>query len=353
MKTHKKLYRLPDLVKRLSQEDEARFVFRGQSRIWPGPLVPSGYRGTLSESPYTAFSAEWRLRETGETFYLQDAERTVESFSRQKTLLQLTEYFMGIYGYPIAQILMQQFGYSSEGLDVTTDPMVAAFFGKFDFETKEFIKSTEEPGVIYRWPVDNSPLNLETLQYMDFYSCRNYMDGAQSLMPIATDETTYWHPELLGNCVSSYIYEVNCNWDRGEPRPFEVLSLPHAIFYHGRIAHQRGGLLFPDMLLCEGYLSDEYSPRVKCCLPGTLNAVEDIATRPGIERFLFLHDASDKKIFESEPESFFPKMGDDPFAFILLQTLSYPENIPTLVRGSWGDWLTSEIPPYYDPFQTA
>jgi len=119
---------LSKLIVKLKREDNGEYVYRGQNRLWPGPLVPSLYRGILDTEKTIDFQPHHRLRNIGTAFHLQDFSKFRQQIEFKRPLLQMNGLFRDMFGYPVAQLLMQQFGYNSDSLDVTTDPLVAAFF---------------------------------------------------------------------------------------------------------------------------------------------------------------------------------------------------------------------------------
>jgi hypothetical protein len=338
---------LPELVEKLKSEDNGKYVYRGQNRIWPAPLVPSLYRDILDTDKTIDFLPHQRLRNAGAAFHLQDILKFSQQVETKKPLMQMNGLFRDMFGYPIAQLMLQQFGYNSDSLDVTTDPLVAAFFSKFDFQTKNYIQESSHSGVIYRWPVERNPVDADAIRSVDFYTCPPFLDGIDTLKLIATDPTSYWTPSLMQENANWYFHNINTNWSKGEPRPFDLLNLPYAIFMEGRIALQSAGLLFVDMILSESFSVDSAAPRDKLFLKGGAAAVEDLSKRPGAECFQFIHKKADSEVFDRSPESFFPS--DDPFRTIIFSCLGFGSDIK-IIQHALGAWLNIDAPPVYDPF---
>ena len=100
---------IEDLLAQLKQEHETKYVYRGQTRIWPGPLIPSAYRGIVSPKPYLGWNPSMRLRNVGCVFH-EEIPMATEDSKKAKDL-EVLHYLRLVFGYPFAQILGQHYGY--------------------------------------------------------------------------------------------------------------------------------------------------------------------------------------------------------------------------------------------------
>jgi len=221
------------------------------------------------------------------------------------------------------------------------------FFSKFDFQTKKYIQKSENTGVIYRWPAEKGLIDENAICSLEFYTCPPFLDGIETLKLLATDPTSYWMPSLMQENANWYFHNINTNWSKGEPRPFDLLNLPYAIFMEGRIRSQSAGLLYVDMILSEAFSGDSAAPQDKLILKGPLSAVEDLAKRPGVECFEFIQQENDSEVFNRSPESFFPN--EDPFRTVILSCLGFGSDIK-IIQHKLGVWLNTDALPIYDPF---
>jgi hypothetical protein len=305
---------LPDVLARLREEHRPGHVYRGQVREWPGPLVPSAYRRWVDPVALVEFPPASRLREVGQTFHeLVATPRAADATAGQR--LALITYLTQIFGYPVGHLLAQQCGASSECLDVSSDPEIAAFFACFDFERWTFIEGGRESGVIHRFDVDEAPSSAGALEGIDFYSCPPYL--SHELLYIF-DECRSW-----GEAHESFIdYLVAAGQTHFTERPISRLRLPRFDLGASRFVRQRAGLLVPDMLLSAWYATQIHrrAPAGKATREGT-NAVEDLATRPGATSFRFRHSAESARTLTYDPMYLLPTV--DPFRAMLGMFLGF------------------------------
>jgi hypothetical protein len=244
-----------------------------------------------------------RLRDVGSTFYeLLPNDRINFSPSLQKCV-QLNHYLNQLFGYPLGQILAQQCGITSEGLDVTSDPTVAAFFAIFDFRSGQFVEKGS--GVIYRFNVKSEISKNLNLNVSTFYNCPSYLDAETVLSNIKQCDSWETAAKSFLEYNTAYQYAL----DKGESaeRPLEVLTLPTQDVALSRVVQQRAGLLFPDMILSQVYrILGKQPPSGKAEKIGE-NAVEDLSSREGATEFLFKHSLRSKFIVPHSPQIVFPE----------------------------------------------
>ncbi len=309
-----KIISLKFILSRLRAEHQPNYVYRGQIRIWPKPLLPAIYRGFVDSKISCKYTPEMRLREVGKTFY------ELIPFN-QENKMQHTEvlaYLRHLFGYPLSNLLAQQCGIQSEGLDVTSDPDIAAFFAIYDFESKSFSDHKDEPGIIYRFKVPLEKLSLQDIKKLDFYTCPTYLSALDIL-------------KLFGYCNSwdealesflNYVVEYGTllNNSSSASRPIDILKLPAKDILGCRVIQQKAGLLFPDMLLSNIYTNFVKAPPSHKTQKEGMTAIEDIDTRAEVNKFLFEHSYNNSYCLKISPDLLLPR--NDPFLMLLNSFLS-------------------------------
>ncbi|MBU0984253.1 MAG: FRG domain-containing protein [candidate division Zixibacteria bacterium] len=302
---------LCSLLAWLLQHHTDGFVYRGQTRIWPGPLVPSIHRGCVASEPTVGFAPHHRLRSVGCQFH----ELTPKPPGREQPIsakrMEFMRYLIQLFGYPFGNILSQQCGLTSEGLDVTHDPMVAAFFAIFDFQLNEFVE--EGTGVIYRIPIDVDETFQNDISKTSFYNTSSCVSAIASLLRLNRCAT--W--EEAAKSFLDYCVEFNAS-DPSQParkRPLDKLALPLNELILSRVVQQRAGLHFPDMVLPRFYKALNIPPPDgKADWDGPV-LIEDVATRQGVDCFSFEHSPKNRFKVLRSPQVLFPS--EDPFKAML------------------------------------
>ncbi|UCH15349.1 MAG: FRG domain-containing protein, partial [Bacteroidales bacterium] len=308
---------LKDILVKLKEEHTDEYVYRGQTKEWNGPLLPSIYRGLTNNIPLNNWDTKARLRELGNVFY-EISSSPLGNISQQRILQrQIINYLTQMFGYPFAHLLAQQCGLTSEGLDITKDPEVAAFFATFDFDSNHYIES-DDIGIIYRFRIQNKLHGVEDFKRFDFYSCPAYLNPNifKLLKPCNSIEESLRSFKEYGG---KYFMRFQNTSD--PVRPLEVLKLPLDNIEKSRLFQQNAGLLMPDMILSKFYANiEKAAPEGKAIKEGE-NAIEDIATRKGTEKFLFRHSKDSKKYFTTYKERILPN--NDMFKTIVMSFLEY------------------------------
>ncbi|MCP4366880.1 MAG: FRG domain-containing protein [Deltaproteobacteria bacterium] len=302
------IYQLDQLLERLRREDTDHYVYRGQRKDWRGPLIPSLYRGQLNENPYLGWNPTTRLRERGSLFHELSVSGTMPEDSAYVARLQAVEYLRHLFGFPLSQLLAQQFGINSEGLDVTNDPDIATAFA-----TSPISKETNQTGVIFRFHVLKCEWTSEYLVKTDLYSCPWFLSATDILSII--NPCSNW-----GEATESFFnykveYAIRCNVGTSRDRPLSLLKLPHEASTASRIAKQKAGLIFPDMILSTFYKTLRNPPPKGKSEKDGMNAVEDIGKNENVETFYFKHQANESSMLNVNHELLFPKY--DPFVTLL------------------------------------
>lgn len=353
------------LVEYLLARDGGDCVYRGETRVWPGPLTPSAFRRYhRTGAAYTAGSPEYAhsLRRVGRSFVgLRPVNFFHESFAlfappgmrfspqeaRLLTHLSNDQYlarmlglgrdpfpdvlsddelaryrdrldawrgildhdhrvqirdlvFMRPFGYLLGQALAQQYGFSSEMLDVSSDPRVAAFFATHD--SPHYLAPTPSGiGVMYRFVRGERDGGRDLLAH-DFYSCPTVLDFAELLsrFRVAAGGADGTADVVDGFLEQSFLSGTWRAWDR-----FRIAA---DVLEATRPARQKAALIVPDMIYVEEGAGKE---KVR-----TLMAVEDCARREGATRFYFRHRPRTSACDAISREHLWPNHQDALFAMV-------------------------------------
>jgi hypothetical protein len=105
-----------ELMDFLERENEPNYLYRGQNRQW-NVLVPSFYRKLMTGKALG--NDFWEIDENGYSTILDTRARIRFKIMKQR-LIQ--------YGKMLGNLVAQQYGLSSEAVDITDIPRVALFF---------------------------------------------------------------------------------------------------------------------------------------------------------------------------------------------------------------------------------
>ena len=315
------IFELDPLVERLAAEDHGDYLYRGQTKKYSAPLVPSLFRPMVGEKQCLGNKESHSLRNIKDASFVETlvpdevkailSETTLKDYSNR---LYINDVLIKHFGYPLAQSLSQQAGLWSEGLDVTTDLSVAVFFAthQYDFNSDSYILANKGEGVIYRWPIKREgEQTLHSLKNTDFYSCpiflnsKSILDSFQQCNDV--QESTmflyyymmvkFWGPKLKIN-------GVKLNIDH----PFDLLKLPRDAILESRITKQSAGLLIPDQLLNEYWISDHIKKKaIKEIVHDGKMCIEDLSRSRSVCVYDFSHREQNNTLTKFEPNSIFPR----------------------------------------------
>lgn len=172
-----RIYRLPELIDILSSSHRPNKFYRGQISQYNWPLWPSMYRGFSRSEIFQIKSIPSQYRR-GEYFafrsvYMFDERAKSKDFMRQRDLKKLMMgHIRNALGFCLAEAMFQQAGWSSQGLDVTSDYNVALFFATHKFCKGEYILDNDEDNIhlLYIWDIPPQEWSLECLNHHDYYS---------------------------------------------------------------------------------------------------------------------------------------------------------------------------------------
>jgi hypothetical protein len=351
-----------ELLRYLEDAHSPEFVYRGQVCAWPGPLLPSAFRcytrtgqilehdGVLPCSP---------LRGSGQVFCeveplnqfaefadsacqvrlsfpeLMAIERLVDDFevsvaisgggaaalvahvppalrarfeANRAAWKAVFDYVhrnrvrqlvcLNGFGYVLGMALAQHYGFSSEALDVSHDPKVAAFFAT-RLPPRYTDVADSGVGVIVRFRLRADEISQIHWEQKDFYTAPGYI----AIGPIlaASSAPAAGHSACVGNLFDHVMLALEAG--KAGRRAHRIM-IDAAALRNSRIVRQGAALLIPDLLLEEKELAQMHVR--------TFMAVEDLRSRPGTEEFYFQHGPASRTTSDLTREWLWPQ--EDAFA---------------------------------------
>jgi len=272
----------------LERDEPERYVFRGQTRAYEGPMLPSGFRDRFTPFDASSGPSEWAGITTSKSVMddevntrRQDVSTmtaTGEDVDDGRTTWDLPEvaYQRGfrdffnqphsnrirnignvlresaipassaLLGNELADLLCQQYGFTSTALDVSTDPSVAMFFATHRAPFYSLIADSPHVGVVYRWPRERAMIAEDLLLQLDdsdfdsvTTSFRNFINDSTDLKVVKdtlvryTSATGEWQKRMMAIVAE------------GKRREFGALRFPANAFARSRMGRQRAALLWP------------------------------------------------------------------------------------------------------------
>jgi hypothetical protein len=217
----------------------------------------------------------------------------------------IRQSFLRPFGYFLGTTLAQQYGLSSEGLDVTKSLEVAAFFAAFE-SSSDFVSTPKAgTGVIYRFPYTAPDIRYHRINDYDYYSLPSIID---------TEDVLYRFERrglAIGDvlkCFEAYFGAVFLDGLQNT----DLFFLPEGALANSRVTRQKALIILPDELRRD--------------LPsGTaFRFVEDLAKRDGVEKYYFHHTGRSPESVKLQRQDLWPR--DDPFVQIIVAILTavYP-----------------------------
>ena len=358
---------LKQLLSDLSNQDNGGFVYRGQTGEYKLPLVPSLFRPMVTDAVRFQNRSAPVVRRVADAYFvptLQPSE--VQARLREEQLAEYSKRFsvqdalIKLFGYPLAQILAQQAGLGSEGLDVTRNLKVAGFFAthQYDVAHDEYRLATEGIGVIYRWPIKPTSLCLQDLKVLDYYSCPPYLPSEQILATFGESEN---YPDAMISLLRFLMRKTGARLEPpgvAEAHPFTELRLPSYALSTSRIYRQSAGLLIPDQILSQDWTSEMLRNRASDQAVGNGRmCVEDLAISRGVEVWRFAHHSRNADCVSVKADAVFPRhdisclMVRDCLNFLrwaerygFVGGVTLLGNDPSNLRFIWDDFLMEGIP---------
>lgn len=260
------------------------------------------------------------------------------------------------FGYVLGQTLAQQYGFSSELLDFTSDIWVAAFFATHDgprylFEGDELIKRLgTDIGVIYRLPSTEGTLLHERIDKYNFYTCPPQVhmsevcmrfedksspemkeqysklklrDEELAFMTKGTITSRLFSPMKAEQEIAGRELSLKEGVDRylalyfdafgSRMRFYRLIDMKPGSFSCSRLGRQSAVVVIPDELRKTEHRSGQYDY-------ASFEAVEDVSQRDGFERFYFHHSDKAPDLGEINREYLWPPK-DDKFKFMISRAI--------------------------------
>lgn len=223
---------------------------------------------------------------------------------------------MGNFGKSFGNVLAQQYGVSSECLDITSDLNVAAFFATHQYPHYKDIVESDDIGVIYRI-INNDGEDFIRHAGIELLLSSNYLVQDNSPIPLLfSSERSQHTDDEFKELDNKYKFEtrITCTHPviadyNGVKRIITAYFNERypdidieSLFYSSRISKQKAGFFIPSFIF-KSYVpsnlqikkvSDKnivaYHPSF--VIHKEKVGIEDILTYPKIERFYFRHTKS-------------------------------------------------------------
>jgi tetratricopeptide (TPR) repeat protein len=195
--------------------------------------------------------------------------------------LYRTRIFIRLFKYILGTTIAQQYGFSSEGLDATTNIDVACFFATHkseDFKTCQ----KEGVGIIYRIPYKPNNIYGESLNNYNYYNCPSIIDL----------QDVYYRFEKKGLALKDSLDCFKCYFGGAFIEGFQDIDLlffPEGFFEKSRLSRQGAVIIFPDEIRED---ESKRNPGVDGIYFPKYRYIEDISKREGVEKFYFKHNGS-------------------------------------------------------------
>lgn len=240
-------------------------------------------------------------------------EYQVFDFYKNKWIASINEYDkriirnFGFYkplNYLFGTALAQQYGFSSDGLDVTKDIRVACFFATRTQQYKYCKIEEDGIGIIYRFPFENAYSDYSDEDGVNYYSHYSLVDVDGVFERMGSD---------CGD-VRSFFDSFRIFYTermKDNHADLKDLDLPKKLYKNSRVSRQKALLLIPDEIR-EDDKNSEFSV-IRTWLP-KYQYIEDISTRRGVEKFYFKHSV-DNDVGLSR-EELWPR--NDPLLYLVI-----------------------------------
>jgi tetratricopeptide (TPR) repeat protein len=339
-----------ELVSALEREDQGKYLYRGQVRHYES-LLPSVFRKARSGAML------------GPCLHALDGERFHSGLgSRGRLRFRVLDWLIRTLGRGVGNLVAQQYGLSSEAIDVTAAPRIAAFFATRTYPTYEHVAASPDCplGAMYRFPRHDAVRSLqdldETLARLGhfvsgggtcwFDECLRRDDNSDALRRAeelldrrGTEELVLFSQPLIVN------YSDFHGYLREAVTKSVIRSLPISV-ENTRVARQHGGFIRPPIhwrctVPAVRDIDTAYLLRYRAYIPGVavkeqLVAVEDTAAFPGLEVFFFRH--SGDRIDDFTQKYMWPSSGRDELYELLLEACADDQEIDAYLE-SEDTWL--------------
>jgi hypothetical protein len=337
-----------ELLDHLRGDHPEAFLYRGQTRHYPA-LIPSAFRRAMIQGT----EDHEVIGISAAAFWAALSDRDRRKFSVMQGLIESN-------GRAIGNVLAQQYGVSSECIDVTSCVDIAAYFATRNYPAYDHFSGRPDQalGVIYRFPRKNRfvrnldeattvseietrlgmiGLNLgaDGYQWFTSYAKQVDLDSDEHLAARVAQMFSQHGREQLTLLTHPVIVSYQ-NLECELARPF----LPHSLsrLRATRLFRQDGGFIRPPIVWeCSVpeqtrlvYLEelDKVAFEPGLALAENLIGVINTNRFPGLETFFFKH--SDRKIEHYDRDYLWPAENEDVVFNVLAET----------VRSGYSDYLS-------------
>lgn len=330
---------LQELVDFLFSDRSPNHYYRGQVKKYDRN-APSGVRVSLTSNTETEC---WNLLNTD--FFQMRSDQV-------KAKTDLKGMVLRAFGRTVGNILCQQYGITSDAYDITSDPIIAAFFATRKYPDYAHFSGDSENrlGIIYRLSFGQNQPDTKTIE-RTMNSMRYVIDDNVSLyftkildLRRAMLYGESLEKENLESFIDSHIPGEKAKIDIFRPTvylSFDTIKRMFVdkanelnmegdhleVFNRSRIAKQKAGILYPayrhSALVAKnlkalpsdnGTLIAE--PDVAISIEGA-NAVFELNLNPKVECFYFKHSPNSK--VEGRNEDLWPDFQNDPIFELLIK----------------------------------
>lgn len=284
------------LLNFLEADEPERYVFRGQTRSYDGPMLSSGARDRFTPFDSLTGRSKWAGITTFQSGLKQEVkarqpipdmrgdvvvdgksiwdlpeaayQKGFGEFFNQPHIQRMRDLgnslregaipgICELIGNSLGSLLCQQYGFTSTALDVTTDPSVALFFANHQAPFYTLVTDSPHLGVVYRWPraramiAQDLLLPLESSNFLSIItSFRNFINDSADVDVVKDALLQFTSVTGAGE---RYISKMGGMEKRiidiiakGEQRNFDALRFPPGAFDRSRMGCQHAALLWPD-----------------------------------------------------------------------------------------------------------
>jgi hypothetical protein len=297
-----------ELAKFLAGNHTPQNLYRGQTRFF-SVNAPSGMRSGLSG----VCSEGWNAI---------DPDYWKKASHREQAKSDLRMMLLTVFGRGVGNIICQQYGISSDAYDITSDPVVAAFFATRTYPTYEPLlpDSENDLGVIYRFTLKQPQPDLQTMEH-SLNSLQLTIEGTRKRIIfsnvillkglILKDKLEISPDEFINSKIPGEKSSVQLTRQAAyvAPETIKLVFLEKAAqlrfegdlvayFESSRAFHQRGGIYFPPMrhtaLVNREIQADPVDERTFFANPPTalsmgIEDVFELNSNPYVDRFFFRH----------------------------------------------------------------
>lgn len=333
----------------LAAEHAPAHIYRGQNRFFK-PCIPSAFRpfaGTPQADGWVPLAS------------IKD--KPVAGLEHERERYEIKDRLARVFDRGMTNLLAQQYGLTSDMMDVSASPDIAAFFATRQWPKYEpFVPQTsaDRLGVIYRMrctapppdvatfssAMENVYLLLKTGQKVFFENVRTLHAEAEALLgtagrlavlssefPEGFDIVNllkmpfYCHPMIVRDVFLERMKKIGMGELVGKGKAFKTLR---DVFDNSRTARQAAGMVSPPLkyqgavskaLQTEPWNADSHwlKGRPDKTIKAGVNAVFDLNSNPRFEKFFFRHDPA-KAVIVDDLDQLWPPPEADPLFDLMI-----------------------------------